>query len=124
MGDPMNTTGLVLCDDMIFASRITGTARQLGLAVQAVRTAEELEARVSQAPPACVILDLGQAKLDIAGLVARLKAVDLFIVAYGSHVDTPTLRAARDAGCDIVLPRSKFVEELPAALPRWLARQA
>ena len=24
-----------------------------------------------------------------------------------------------DAGCDPVLPRSKFVEELPSALPRW-----
>ena len=25
------------------------------------------------------------------------------------------------AGCDPVLPRSKFVEELPRALPEWLA---
>ena len=30
------------------------------------------------------------------------------------------LRAAREAGCDLVLPRSKFVEELPRALPGWL----
>jgi hypothetical protein len=43
------------------------------------------------------------------------------VVAYGSHVDTATLRAAREAGCDVVLPRSKFVEELPTALPTWLA---
>jgi hypothetical protein len=41
------------------------------------------------------------------------------VVAYGSHVDTATLRAAREAGCDPVLPRSKFVEELPSALPHW-----
>ena len=34
------------------------------------------------------------------------------IIGYGSHVDTATLKAARDAGCDVVLPRSKFVEEL------------
>jgi hypothetical protein len=42
------------------------------------------------------------------------------VVAYGSHVDTERLRAARSAGCDPVLPRSKFVEELPKALPQWL----
>jgi hypothetical protein len=42
-------------------------------------------------------------------------------VAYGSHVDTESLRAARAAGCDRVLPRSKFIEELPSALPDWFA---
>jgi hypothetical protein len=41
-------------------------------------------------------------------------------MAYGSHVDTATLRAARAAGCDPVLPRSKFVEDLPICLPAWL----
>ena len=42
------------------------------------------------------------------------------VVGYGSHVDAATLHAARVAGCDPVLPRSKFVEELPGALPGWL----
>ena len=42
------------------------------------------------------------------------------MVAYGSHVDAAVLRAAREAGCDPVLPRSKFVEELPRALPEWM----
>ena len=43
------------------------------------------------------------------------------MVGYGSHVEAATLRAARAAGCDPVWPRSKFVEELPRALPGWLA---
>jgi hypothetical protein len=42
------------------------------------------------------------------------------VVAYGSHVDAQGLAAARAAGCDLVLPRSKFVEELPTALALWL----
>jgi hypothetical protein len=41
------------------------------------------------------------------------------VVAYGSHVDAAGLRAARAAGCDIVLPRSQFVEELPGKLKEW-----
>ena len=37
-GDPM-TDALLLCDDLIFVSRITGTAKALGLNVRAVKTA-------------------------------------------------------------------------------------
>ena len=41
-------------------------------------------------------------------LVTRLKAhaASPRIVAYGSHVDAATLKRAREAGCDRVLPRS------------------
>jgi hypothetical protein len=42
-------------------------------------------------------------------------------MAYGAHVDAAGLWAARQAGCDIVLPRSAFVEELPFRLPEWLS---
>jgi hypothetical protein len=42
------------------------------------------------------------------------------VIAYGSHVEAATLHAAREAGCDLVLPRSRFVEELPVSLGAWL----
>ena len=42
------------------------------------------------------------------------------VVAYGSHVEAETLRAARTASCDRVLPRSRFVEELNGAIGEWL----
>jgi len=42
------------------------------------------------------------------------------VVAYGSHVDAAGLKAARDAGCDVVLPRSAFVEQLPVKLREWM----
>jgi hypothetical protein len=45
------------------------------------------------------------------------------VLAYGSHVDTDTLRAARAAGCDPVWPRSKFIEELATALPGWFGQE-
>jgi DNA-binding NarL/FixJ family response regulator len=38
------------------------------------------------------------------------------IVAFGSHVDTDLLAAARDAGVDDVLPRSVFFRRLPEVL--------
>jgi len=35
-------------------------------------------------------------------------------------VDATGLKTARDAGCDVVLPRSAFVEQLPHKLPEWM----
>ena len=40
-------------------------------------------------------------------------------VAFGSHVDTEALAAAGAAGCDPVLPRSKFSAELPDLIRRY-----
>jgi len=115
--------GLLLCDDLMFASRISATARSLGLTVRTVRTSADLEQLAVKEKPCCVILDLANAGLAIADVVPRLRPEGglPLIVAYGSHVDAAGLNAARHAGCDVVLPRSKFVEDLAAALPRWWA---
>ncbi|MGZ3385055.1 MAG: hypothetical protein ACXWNF_09120, partial [Isosphaeraceae bacterium] len=40
-------------------------------------------------------------------------------VAFGSHVDTEALAAARAAGCDPVMPRSKFSADLPELIRRF-----
>ncbi len=41
---PKPRIGLLLCDDMIFTSRITGTARDLGLCVKPARSVAALDA--------------------------------------------------------------------------------
>jgi CheY-like chemotaxis protein len=109
---------------MMFTSRITGTARDLGLTVKPVRSVEALTALAGQQTPTCVLVDLSHPGLQPAELMESLRAACPAmprVVAYGSHVDTATLRAARQAGCDLVLPRSQFVQELPQALPQWLS---
>jgi DNA-binding NarL/FixJ family response regulator len=122
----MPPTALLLSDDLIFTSRVTGTARDQGGQVTPARTPDRLLALAREQAPTCVIVDLANPGLEIGELIAALGALPHRprVVAYGSHVDTATLRAAREAGCDVVLPRSKFVEDLPAALPAWLADPA
>jgi len=126
---PEDTTpasvGLLLSDDLIFTSRVTGTARAAGLAVKAARAVEALEALARQQHPTCVLVDLANPGLELPELLSRLRAVCPQmprVVAYGSHVDAAGLRAARAAGCDVVLPRSAFVEQLPLELPAWMAK--
>ena len=115
--------GLLLSDDLIFTSRITGVASSLGLNVRAARSAEAILNLARRQPPHCVIVDLANPGLVLVDLMRQLGELvnSPRVVAYGSHVDTESLRAARAAGCDPVLPRSKFVEELPTALPLWFA---
>jgi CheY-like chemotaxis protein len=115
--------GLLLSDDLIFTSRITGTAGSLGLTVKAARSADALLEMARQQPPDGVIVDLANPGLDVPELLRRLREVCPVmprVTAYGSHVDAAGLKAARDAGCDLVLPRSAFVEKLPQDLPDWL----
>lgn len=113
--------GYVLTDDLMWSSRIAGTARALGVQVKAARTLEQLEAAARAQAPVCVILDLGAAGVAPAEVVQRLRAIapNARFTAYGSHVDVASLRAAREAGCDPVLPRSKMAEDLPALLGEW-----
>ena len=115
--------GLLLSDDMIFSSRITGTAQALGLKVNAVKSAKNLMAQAKERMPTCVILDLSHPDLRVPEPIGELQEVCSpmpRLVAYGSHVDAAALRAAREAGCNIVLPRSAFVEQLSGSLPQWL----
>jgi DNA-binding NarL/FixJ family response regulator len=114
----------MICDDLIFTSRVTTTARAKGLVVTPVRSAEEAVRRAREASPACVIVDLHTAGGDLPALLVGLREACPTmprVVAYGSHVNKELLQAARDTGCDIVLPRSKFASGLETDLAEWLS---
>src|SRR5688572_18966977 len=118
----MAATGILLSDDLLFTSRISGTARDLGLDLKVARTAADLSQLLKGQSPACVIVDLHHGELNLADLVAELRQLGpCTLVGYGSHVATEVLKQARAAGCDLVLPRSQFVERLAEDLPKWYA---
>ena len=115
--------GLMLCDDLIFFSRVAATARAAGLEVKQVRTPAALLDAAKQGAPGGVILDLHAEGLDVPALLAGLREscpVMPRTVAFGSHVEAELLRAARAAGVDRVMPRSQFVKELETGLRDWL----
>jgi CheY-like chemotaxis protein len=115
--------GLLLSDDLMFTSRITGTGAALGLRILPARSADALLALAKAHAPRCVLLDLSNPGLHLGELMDRVREscpAMPRLVAYGSHVDAAALKEAREAGCDPVLPRSKFVEELPRSLADWM----
>jgi len=116
--------GLVLCDDLIFFSRVAGSARAVGLVVRQAKTPTDALALAREHAPVGVIIDLQNPGLDLLGLLADLKAVCPVmprVIAFGSHVEADVLKAARQAGCDRVMPRSLFAKELEGSIAQWLS---
>jgi AmiR/NasT family two-component response regulator len=98
---------LALVKDLIFASRITATARAAGVPVRIVRDARQLPGQ----PGRLLIVDLNQpSAIDAAAAWQREMARPA--VGFVSHVDAETINQARAAGIDRVLARSAFVERL------------
>ncbi len=88
-------SGLLLCDDLLFVSRITGEARALGLTMTPARSVEQLLELAGRQTPPCVVVDLAFPGLVLTDLFRRLGEVCHplpRVVAYGSHVDADSLR--------------------------------
>jgi CheY-like chemotaxis protein len=115
-------TGLLLSRDLIFTSKVRGTASALGHRMIVAGDAGFALAMIAKWHPKVVFVDLAAGNLvNTRALLAYQKAVapGTPFLAFGSHVDTAALDAARAAGCDPVLPRSKFAAELPDLIRRY-----
>jgi DNA-binding NarL/FixJ family response regulator len=119
---PEGPGGLLLSRDLIFTTKIISTARELGYLVMTAGNAALAATMIERWRPRVVFVDLAAGDLvkPEAILAYKRLAPETPFVAFGSHVDTRALAAAADAGCDPVLPRSRFTSELPALIGRYL----
>ena len=110
---------VALVDDLMFVSRIREAARGHDLEVRTVRELPEL-LEACRAGGRLVLLDLDSARLPVVEALSAICADAAFsgltVVGFFSHVHADRGRQARAAGCTLALPRSAFVEQLPALL--------
>lgn len=109
----MSQTGAVaVLQDLIFETKLRSTAKTLGVPMQVVRGAS-----VELPAAGLYIIDLNTASEPI-DVVRRLRQARSAarIVAFVSHVDEQLAAAARAAGADETMPRSRFDRELPQIL--------
>lgn len=119
--------GILLSRDLIFTSKITGTARALGTRVLTAGNVALASSMIDQWRPRVVFVDLGANDLvRPEALVAfrQQAGPEVAFVAFGSHVDADAMAAAAAAGCDPVLPRSRFAADLPDLMRRYLGGEA
>ena len=98
--------------DLMDRSKISAAANAIeGATLTYVASPEAL---VGLAGVDVIVVDL--AKKGAADVLADIARSPARVIAYGSHVDTKVLDHARAAGCDDVLPRSKFFTTLTSLL--------
>lgn len=122
-GSEASAEGWILVGDLMFASQVQGLARSAAVKLIWVRTVSDALTRAETQTPVCVILDVNLVGDQIEELTGRLKALGRppVLIGFGAHVDAAALARARQAGCKVVLPRSKFVQEIGQSLSDWLS---
>src|SRR6266566_1729298 len=103
---------VALVDDLFFQMKLAETAKQLGLDVNGDALMGLLESA-----PKLVIVDLNARSQPLQAIArVRQASKDIRVVGFVSHVQTQLAAQAQAAGCNEVLPRSSFAQNLAAIL--------
>jgi PleD family two-component response regulator len=112
---------LAVLSDLFFSVKITDAAKRAGMAVELVKDPHELLIKAKTLPNV-IIFDLNFEDARPLELIAKLKASPEFksvsLIGYLSHVQGELKQAAQEAGCDMVMARSAFSQNLNQILKR------
>ncbi|MCL6546386.1 MAG: response regulator [Bryobacteraceae bacterium] len=112
---------LALVSDLLFTVKITDAAKRAGMQAEFVKSEKELFEKL-HSKPALIILDLNFTGVQPLKLISKLKhnpdLKDTSLLAYVSHVDGELKQKAHEIGCDMVMARSAFSQNLPMILKR------
>lgn len=114
---------LVVLDDLIFSSKIREAAKPLSIDLEFIKSPNGLSQKIESEKPSLLIFDLNSKSCNpletIKGLKSTPELKDIPILGYLSHVQTELKDEAVKAGCDLVLPRSRFSRELREILMKY-----
>ena len=107
---------VAMMDDLFFQMKVAETAKHLGLELKVATNGDALLGLMEPVPN-LVIVDLNARNQPIAA-IERLRAAqkDLRVVGFLSHVQRDLAAQAQVAGCNEVMPRSAFTQNLAAIL--------
>ena len=103
-------------DDLFFQMKVAETAKRLGMELKVAANGDALLPLLEPAPK-LVIIDLNARQQPIQA-VERIRAEKngIRVLGFLSHVQTELAAQARKAGCDEVMARSAFTQNLAAIL--------
>jgi len=113
-------------EELFFIAKIQETAKKLGVKVAFVKNDKDAVAELMSGEerdkPALIVFDLNNANVKPLTLIPKLKAKlkkSASIVGFLSHLQGDLKAKAVEAGCDTVMPRSAFSQNLPNLLRRY-----
>jgi len=119
-----NSRIFAFIEDLFFMAKIQETARKLNVKVEFVKTDKDLMEKMQkngEEKPSLIIFDLNNASVKPLTLIPKLKSKlkkGTSIIGFLSHVQGDLKQKAHEVGCDMVLPRSAFSQNLPQLLRR------
>jgi hypothetical protein len=112
-------------EDLFFFAKINESARKLGIKVAFVKNDPETLARIVEGPeedrPSLIVFDLNNVAAKPMTLIPKIKSKlkrGTSIIGFLSHLQGDLKAKAVEAGCDMVMPRSAFSQNLPTLLRR------
>jgi hypothetical protein len=113
-------------EDLFFIAKIQETARKMGVKIAFIKNDKEAIAALTSAEeedrPGLIVFDLNNAAAKPLTLIPKLKAKlkkSTSIVGFLSHLQGDLKAKAVEAGCDTVMPRAAFSQNLPNLLRRY-----
>lgn len=118
-------------EDLFFLAKIQETARKLGVKVEFVKSPEPILERAGEDVPepdrpSLVIIDLNNNNIKPLTLIPKLRSKlkkSTSIIGFLSHIQGELKVKAQEAGCDTVMPRSAFSQNLPNLLRRHVEEE-
>jgi len=111
-------------DDLFFVAKIQEISRKLNVKVEFVKSEKEIAEKGAEHPedkPSLVIVDLNSNSIKPIPVITKMRAKfkkATSIVGFVSHVQGDLKVKAQEAGCDVVMPRSAFSQNLANILRR------
>ena len=117
-----NNRVVAVLEDLFFTVKINESAKRAGMPVEFVKSEQDALERAGTMP-ALIILDLNFAGIDPVKLIGKLKGGsdtrNINLIGYVSHVQAELKQQAQEAGCNMVMARSAFSQNLAQILRRY-----
>jgi CheY-like chemotaxis protein len=110
-------------DDLFFVAKIQEVSRKLNVKVEFVKTDKEIAEKTEnvEEKPSLIIVDLNSNGIKPLPVITKMRSKykkATSIVGFVSHVQGDLKVKAVEAGCDVVMPRSAFSQNLVSILRR------
>jgi PleD family two-component response regulator len=112
---------LAVVSDLFFSVKLSEAAKRSGLALEFVKDSANVLEKAKE-KPSLIIFDLNFDPVEPLKLISTLKGTPetrgISLIGYLSHVQGELKQQAQEAGCDMVMARSAFSQNLPQIFKR------
>lgn len=131
IADDAQTHIYLFVEDLFVAAKVQETARKLGVKVAFIKNEKDAIAELTSGEepnrPSLIVFDLNNANAKPLTLIPKLKTKlkrSASIVGFLSTIQGDLKAKAVEAGCDSVMPKAAFSQNLPNLLRRYGTEEA